>query len=311
VDEDTPPLTQESGMPDKRIRVGVTRLKDFQEGKSYYRVLPFEEVDMGLLCRLGGSVVLLLSMVGTVCCVVGILGIWMVSQGVSERVRRITDGLHAGLQRVSAASQHVQLAVGKARVDVANVGKESADLGGDGKKSRRAARTIRALIQQQAGPDIDELGGRLATLSDSAVAVSSLLESFQGIPLAQASRIDPEQLKRRAGEARQLSSILRRLEVAVGDEDTKTGRQEVAAATSEVDRFLQKCQTTVDAWQSDLDTARGDLAHFKAKLLGWLTYAAIVVTVLCSWVGAGQISLFARALRWCRGGRGQDHANLQ
>jgi hypothetical protein len=258
-------------------------------------------MDMGLLRRLVGAVVLLLSTVGTVGCVAGIIGVWMLSRGVSEGMRGITDKLDAGLQRVSAANQNVQIAVGKARADVANVGKESEDLGDGGKKGRRAARTIRALIQQQAGPNMDELGGRLSTLSDCAVAVSSLLESFQEVPLARASRLDSDQLNRRADEARQLSSILRRLEVAVSDGDTETGRQKVAAATSEVDLVLQKCQATVEAWQSDLDAARDDLAHARAKLLGWLTCAAIAVTVLCLWVGAGQISLFARAPRWCRG----------
>lgn len=256
---------------------------------------------MGLLRRLVGAVFLLLSTVGTVCCVAGIIGIWMLYQGVSERVQRITDRLDAGLQRVSAANQNVQLAVGKARADVANVSKESADLGGSGEKSSRATRMIRTLIRQQAGPNIDELGGRLATLSDSAAAVSSLLESFQEVPLAPASRIDPDQLKRRADEAQRLSSILRRLEVAVGDGNPETGRQKVTAATSEVDLVLQKCRATVDAWQSDLEAARDDLAHVKAKIPVWLTCAAIAVTVLCTWVGAGQISLFTRGLRWCRG----------
>jgi methyl-accepting chemotaxis protein len=256
---------------------------------------------MGLLRRLVGVVVLLLSTVGILCCVAGIIGIWMLCQGVSQRVQRISDRLDVGLQRVSAGNQNVQAAVAKARADVATVGKESADLGGGGEKNRRAARAIRTLIQQQAGPDMDDLGGRLATLSDSAVAVSSLLQSFQELPLVQASRIDPDQLQRRAGEAQQLSAILRRLEVTVGEGDKETSSQEVAAATTEVDRVLENCQATLTDWQSDLDAARDDLAQIKTRILGWLTWAAIAVTVLCSWVAAGQICLFARALRWCRG----------
>jgi hypothetical protein len=184
---------------------------------------------------------------------------------------------------------------------VAHVGKESADLGGGGAKSRLAARTIRSVIQKQAGPNIDELGGRLATLSDSAAAVSSLLETVQEVPLARAPRIDPDQLKQRADEAQRLSSALRRLEVAVGDGDSASGKQEVVEATGKVDLALQKCQDTVEAWQSGLDAVGDDLARARAKILGWLTLAAVAVTVLCSWVGAGQVSLFAHALRWCRG----------
>jgi len=256
---------------------------------------------MTLLRRLVGVVVLLLATVGTLCCVAGIIGIWVLCHEASEKVRRISDRLDAGLLRFSDASDNVQSAVGKARADVAKVGTESAGLEGGSEKRRLAARSIRTLIQQKASPEVDDLGGRLATLSESAVAVSSLLESFQELPLGQTSRIDPDQLKRRADEAQQLSAILRRLEVTVGDGDNETSKQEVAAATSEVDLVLQKCQAAVTDWQSSLNGVREDVAHVKAKVLGWLTWTAVAVTVLCGWVAAGQVCLFARALRWCRG----------
>lgn len=191
-------------------------------------------MDMSFLRRLVGLIVLLLSMVGTVGCSAGILGTWIFLQGVSERVQRITDKLDAGLR---------------------------------GKKSRLAARTIRSFIQQQASPNMDELGGRLATLSDCAIAVSSLLESYREVPLARVSRIDSDRLKSRADEARRVSSILRRLEVALGDGDAEPSRQEVAETTSAVDLFLQNCKTTVSAWQSNLDETRDDLARVKATIL--------------------------------------------
>jgi hypothetical protein len=255
---------------------------------------------MALLRRCCGALVLLLSAVGIICCVAGIIGTWMFYQRVSDKVQMISARLGIGLQRVSAANQNVRRAVEKARADVASVGKESADLGGGGEKSRRASRAVGTLIRQRAGPDLDDLGGRLATLSDVAVAVSSLLQSFQGLPTGRSFRVEPDQLKRRADEAQQLSATLRRLEAALGDGDKETSSREVAAATSQVDLVLQRCLSAVDDWQSDLDTAREDLARVKAEILGWLTYVAIAVTVVCLWVGAGQVSLFARALKWCR-----------
>jgi hypothetical protein len=57
----------------------------------------------------------------------------------------------------------------------------------------------------------------------------------------------------------------------------------------------------VDSCQSDLDRLRDDLARVKAKTLAWFTYAAIAMTFLLVWVGLGQVCLFGRALRWCRG----------
>jgi hypothetical protein len=57
----------------------------------------------------------------------------------------------------------------------------------------------------------------------------------------------------------------------------------------------------VDSWQSDLDAARAGLARVSEQVLGWLRVGAIAVPVVCVWLAAGQVCLFARALRWCKG----------
>ena len=256
---------------------------------------------MGFLRRICGAVVLLLAAVGTICCVAGVVGAWLLCHETSERVRRISDRIDAGLLRMSVASENVSSAVGKARADVAAIDKESADLGGGGEKSRRAARSVRTLIQQQTRPDVDDLGGRLDTLADASVAIASLLQSVEELPLERNLRLDPDQLKRTADDAHQLSAILQRIEAAVGDSDKDVDPREVTAETSKVEIVLEKCQTTLSKWQSDLADAREKLAELKAEIIRLLRYAAAGVTVLCSWIGAGQICLFLRGWRWCRG----------
>src|SRR5690349_17511302 len=117
---------------------------------------------MRLLRRLTGVVALLLSAVGAAACVAGVVCIWLYHQRAAERTEAAALRVDAGLERVSTALGNVRRAVEKARADVADVGKESADLGGGGVKGRLASRTVRTLIQQKAGPSIDDLGGRLA-----------------------------------------------------------------------------------------------------------------------------------------------------
>jgi hypothetical protein len=255
---------------------------------------------MRLVRRFGGALVLLLSAVGIVGCAGGILGLWLLYPGLAERAQMISARLDVGLQRMAAASQNVGRALTKARAEVATVSKELADLGGGGEKGRRASHTLRTVIQRQAAPSIDDLGGRLATLSDAAVAVSSLLECFQELPTGPRVRVKPDLLKRRADEAQQLSARLRRLEAALGDGEKGTSSQEAAATTSAVDHVLEKCQEAVDSWQADLDAAREDLARVQAQMGSWLLYLAIALTVLLVWMAAGQISLFGRALEWLK-----------
>jgi len=254
---------------------------------------------MKSLRRFGGAMALVFSTAGIVACVLGLIGIWMFRHHASERVRRISTGIDVGLQRASAASQNVQRAVAKARADVAEVRDGSADLGNDREKSSRVPRAVRALIQQRVGPDIEDLGGRLATLADAAVAVSSVLQSFQELPAAGNARIPPDQLNSWKDEVQQLSATFRRLEGVVCDEDKETSGREVAA-TSDVDLALQRWQAKVDNWQSDVDVAREQVQHIQAEINRWLTPAAITVTLVLVWVAMGQFSLFAHAVEWRR-----------
>jgi hypothetical protein len=245
--------------------------------------------------------VLLLSTVGVLCCVTGAIGVWIFHQRASQRVQNITARLDSGLERASVANQSAQGAVGKARAEVARVGKESTDLSGSGERNRGASRALRTLIQQQVGPNLNNLSGRLATLSDAAVAVATLLQNFQELATSRTGRIKPEQFERWGDEAQQLSGTLRRLEAVVSNGEKATTSREVGATTSAVDLILQQCQARLDVWQSELEAAREEVQDVKAEILGWLTPAAIVATLLCLWVAAGQISLFVHALRWYRG----------
>jgi hypothetical protein len=256
---------------------------------------------MGFVRRFAGVVALLLGAAGIVCCSVGVAGAWMFWQNGSQKVENVSARIDVVMQRASAAIQNVRRAVGKARADVAEVGTGSAELGGGGEKGRRDSRTLRTLVQKQVGPNIDDLGGRLATLSDAAVAVSSLLQSAQELTPGRTGRINPDQLERLGDEAQQLSASLRRLQAVVGDGEKEAGGREVAAAATAVDLVLQRCQAKVDDWQSDLDGAREELQRLKAEVMGWLTLAAVAVTLLCVWVELGQVSLFAHGLKWCGG----------
>jgi hypothetical protein len=255
---------------------------------------------MRLLRRLLGLTVLLLSVAGIVCCLAGAAGVWVFRQAAAAKVTTMSARLDVGLQRASVATQNLRQALGKAGADVGRAGRESADLGGGNAKGRFAGGALRRSLRQDVLPGMNDLGGRLATCSDVAVAVSSLLGSFQELPPGLTGHFHPDKLDSLAGQASQVSAALQRLEAAVGDGDKGAAEQEVADASSEVATVLERCQRAADDWQSDLDGARHELARVQAEALRWLTLAAAAVSALCAWVGVSQVSLFVHAWGWCR-----------
>ena len=253
--------------------------------------------------RVLGAVVLVLSSLGVLCCATGAVGVWVVRPELSRRAETLDARIDAALQRASTANEGVRRALQKARADVRRVSKGSADLGPEPRKNRRVAGLLRKQIQRQVGPRIDDLGGRLARSSTAAVAVASLLQSLQELPLGAADPIDPNKLGRAADQASQLSAALRKLQAVIGKGDQEAVAREVAAAAVQMDRVLQKCQARSADWQSDLDAARERQARLRERLPGWLLLGTVAGTVLCAWVGLSQVSLAAHAWKWLRAPR--------
>jgi hypothetical protein len=100
--------------------------------------------------------------------------------------------------------------------------------------------------------------------------------------------------------AAKLPGHLEKLQALVGNPEAAPAPGDVSAAANEVDLVLQRCQTAVDDWESDLKTATVELHRIEEDIPTWLMRIAIAVTVACAWVGLSQISLMAHAWKWCR-----------
>lgn len=246
---------------------------------------------MRILGRSLGAILLVISAVGMIACAASVIAIWVGRSLVVQRIERIETRLDAAIQRASSATRDVLGALETAREDVNRVGKDSAGLGSEPAKDRRTTGRLRKLIDREVGPNIGELRGRLATASEAAVVTASLLRSFQDLPLGQSSRIDPDKLERTTEQAAQLSAALQKLQAAIGEGDQPANEREVLSSANDIDLVLQRCQATVEDWQSQLEATREALAYFESHVNGWLAVVTIAVTVLCVWMGLGQISL--------------------
>jgi hypothetical protein len=242
---------------------------------------------------------LVLATVGLAACVAASVAVWTHRQKANDKVQTISTRVESSLERLSGLTKEAKRALQKARAELDRVNRESARLEGNADQRRPAAIAVRALVRQDISPKLNDLGPRLATLSDAAVVIASLLESLEDLPELQRRGVSADKVKQLAELAGQLPGPLRKLESLVNDDGQPPTRGEVAAAAGEVDRLLERSETTVDGWQSDLDAANSEVQRVKTESWTWLTYFAIGVTVLSVWMGLGQLSLWVHAWKWC------------
>jgi hypothetical protein len=252
------------------------------------------------LRRLLGLIVLLVALVVLAGCVAGGVGIWPARQRAAEKVEDISQRLDRGLKRVESVNQRIKDALQRARADLAQVNKRSAELDGSTAKKRMTTVMLRQMLEQKIGPNVNQVSGRLNTLTDAAVVLASLLQSLEELPAGHKSVLSPDKLSRLAEVAAQLPGPLQKLQALLGDPDAAPEQGDVSAAANEVDLVLQRCQAIMDDWESNLQTATVEFHRIRDDIPTWLTRIAIAVTVVCAWVGLSQISLMAHAWKWCR-----------
>lgn len=243
---------------------------------------------MRLLPRLLAVFVLLLSTIAFVCCVAGVVGIWMFRGDASRNADNLAAHVDTGLQRTSAATHSIRRSLNTVRDDVILVEDLPDDSEARETKIRLCSEFLRTVIQ------------RLKNFSEAAATVSFLLQSYQELPLGKSSRINPDKLKRAAEQATQLSAEVQKLQATVGEADKQLTDKELVTIAHEMDLVLLSCMETVDDWQAELEASRTELPELKSRILPWLTIAAVAVTIVCVWIGLSQISLFAHAWKWCK-----------
>jgi outer membrane murein-binding lipoprotein Lpp len=256
---------------------------------------------MRWLLRLVGLIVLLLSAVGIVACLAVAGGVWWAEQKAAQKVETTSTRLDAGVERLSSATENVRDALQKARKDVAEVNKQAGGVRAGGEGDQATNRLVRRLIQERVGPELNNLDGRLATVADVSVAVASLLRSLREMPAGQATGITPEDMENASRRATELSAALKTLQDRVGQGDDAADAREVALAGKNVEEVLERCEATVEDWQSHLKAAHEELPDLKARVLRWLLLGSVVVTVLAAWFTLAQSSLFVHAWKWSFG----------
>jgi hypothetical protein len=255
---------------------------------------------MRSLRRVLAAITLALGALGIMICVLGVVGIWILRAKANHTVTRMDAAVGVGVQRASSAIQNVRRALEQAKIDVQRLSDEAANLGPEPEKNRRSANLLRKLVRERVGANLNDLEGRLMTGADAAAAIASLLQSMQELPMGRPARLDPDSLERATNQASQLAASLHKLQTALGEDDQIAVAPEVAAASRDVSRVLERCQTIANDWQADLDDVREQSAQLKQHILGWLTVAAILLTAVCAWAAVSQLSLCAHAWKWMR-----------
>ena len=242
---------------------------------------------------------------GRVLGILGILGCAGLTVGVWVGQARLSRTTGAILEKTHETLGLVQGRIGRTRERVENARITSEEVGETLKRwtKREAARRVaeRFELEEKAvrvGEVLDQADGWMETSAASVELVSEIITALNdagaSISMDTLDAINEEiaEIRAQLEKAEAMVAELRNLTAADGDAQPPVGRLEkasrialrVAASLGVIERTSLKFEAQMDSLQESLENAEN-------RLRRWIVVAAIGLTFVLVWMGAGQVAV--------------------
>jgi hypothetical protein len=254
---------------------------------------------MGVVRRLAGLVFGAAGLTGLLLCLAGLVGCWF---GYREAVR-YTDGVFGRAEGAVAEVQgNLRAAADRLRQaesELEEVRRREAGSAPDPPAQRAARRALSRKAVEAVGPGLGEARVLVARATEAGLVANGLLDALGELSVLDRVNVDTDGLKEASSRLSDLTDRSARLEELLARAAPPTD-DEVARESSAAVDGLRRALALADAGSDRLANGRQRVADGHARVRQWINAAAVIVTVVLVWVGAGQLSLLVHARRLVR-----------
>jgi hypothetical protein len=243
---------------------------------------------LGILALQLGAAGLLLSLA------VGV-GVWVVKEPVTARATHISERVDAGLDLAEQKLQHAQTSLANAAERLENVKEERRQLPKESQRWDLGRRAVARTVQRSLGPELSDAHKDLHEVAEAAVVVNSVLEDVGNLPFLSETGLDMDRLAEINSRIAQVAPASWELSRLLGEADPETDAQ-----MSQVEQLLTRLRELVADYQNQVKQVRQRTTALKARVLAWITPAAIIVSSVSFWIALSQLCILSRAWSWIR-----------
>jgi hypothetical protein len=251
---------------------------------------------MNVCKRILAGLTLLLSAAGLLLSLAGGVGVWLVKGPATAEATRIFERIEAALNVADQGLDHVKTSLARAAERLDNARAEQRQLTRESGKMDAARRFLARAAQQRIAPEIEDAHEHLHTVAEAAVVVNSVLEDVGTFPFLSVTGLDLDRLA-------EINSLL----AEVGPRAWELGRllgepgadsSEAGTQLSRVDQTLKAMRGLIAEYEPQLTQVRQRTEALRDSTLPWVTPAAVLVSLACSWIALSQVSLLSHAWSW-------------
>jgi hypothetical protein len=254
---------------------------------------------------LGGGI-LLLSVLGLLICLAGLIGVWMVKDRVEAVGNAIFSAADDSLAFVDAKIDRVNEAVEKSRQRVGGMSKAAERLRDEKADARKEAEPLLQVIDevfQQLKAAESWLGSSLAAAQGLARVSQAVVSSEYAATRGESTGVEIAQrvqdVSEKVTEALATLQVLRQ-EIVEFRDTGKLAREvaaRVVARVADLDGRLTTISTRIEKFDTRVATAKASIGNLQQRIHWWMVVAAVALSAVFGWFGVSQISMMGYGWR--------------
>jgi len=250
----------------------------------------------GALLILLGAAGLALMLLGAAGCLLARQYSILVASRTCERVER--------LLAVSAGSTgQIKACLEKACANLTTVRAKFSNLDLSDKTLMVRREKIGRLVNELS-PQLEKARQLAASVADSAVVLTTLIEGLNAVLLAPRVGLDIDQVNDLSDRLIDLMAEAQKFGGMLGEAPgQQISLNEVEKRAARLDERLAEATTRVGQLANRVAEAQLRVAEVQSSLHRWITAGVLVLIVVLLWLGLGQLCLLVQGWSWCKGYR--------
>ena len=261
---------------------------------------------MRILKRIAAVVIMVTSVLVLVLGLAGIAGTWMVRSRLDDGLGRIMTAAEAEAVGAQQELDRLDAALAQASTQIAAVEQEVQALGTDLDQNKPLLTALTDRLDVDLAPLAARAREMMDTIRETVAAVNSVVETINALSFVSKPIPELENLNALAEEIDSFEAEVQNLRLTIEQRRSEIIAGGVSIVTTPAARIrggLDRAQATVSGYSQRLGTLQENLSALGATVGQWLTWLAVILTLILLWLALSQAALFV--LGW-RALRGQD-----
>jgi len=241
--------------------------------------------------RVLGVIVIVIGMLMLVLSLAGIVGTWIVRAELDTGLVRVATAAELRVTVIKGGLDRLDREIGQVNALVAGVEQDVRAFGTDVEQNRPLLTAISDKLGVELQPLFDSVREIATTIAETVDAVNTAIEAVNAIPFVSIPAPTLAKANQLSEDVEALGTQVRDLRAAADAKRSEIIQGTVEIITTpaaQIGGALGQMQQTVSGYSQEVGAVQEGLANFRESIGGWLTWVAVILTLIFLWLAFSQ-----------------------